>query len=240
MFDIHCHILPDVDDGSGNLNDSIEMAQLAAGSGVSGIVATPHCNIPGVFDNYWNKSFDNEIERLNKALSDKKVSLEIYAGQEVFLSNDFESHLKKGDFITLNRSKYMLAELDFKIDLKSATEKLQKLISYGYVPIVAHPERYGFVIENPSVITKLRSAGCLIQINSGSLTGDFGRRIQKTAEEIIYKRYADFVASDAHSQYSRTPDLSQVHELICENISYDYADVLMKTNPINVLNNKII
>ena len=122
MFDIHCHILPDVDDGSGNLNDSIEMAQIAVGSGVSGIVATPHCNIPGVFDNYWNKSFDNEIERLNKALSDKKVSLEIYAGQEVFLSNDFESHLKKGDFITLNRSKYMLAELDFKIDLKSATE----------------------------------------------------------------------------------------------------------------------
>lgn len=190
VFDIHCHILPDVDDGSGNLNDSIEMAQIAVGSGVSGIVATPHCNIPGVFDNYWNKSFDNEIERLNKALSDKKVSLEIYAGQEVFLSNDFESHLKKGDFITLNRSKYMLAELDFKIDLKSATEKLQKLISYGYVPIVAHPERYGFVIENPSVITKLRSAGCLVQINSGSLTGDFGRRIQKTAEEIIYKRYA--------------------------------------------------
>lgn len=240
MFDIHCHILPGVDDGSGNMNDSIEMAQLAVESETSAIIATPHCNIPGMFDNYYSESFREIFEKLKKALNDKKIPVEIYSGQEVFLSKHFEEHLEKNELITLNNSRYMLTELDFKIDAKSAIQRLEKVISHGYIPIIAHPERYGFVIENPEVISRLRSAGCLIQVNSGSLTGYFGHYTQKTADIIIRNRLADFVASDAHSQYSRTPDLSQVHELICENISYDYADILIKTNPVKVLNNEII
>lgn len=240
MFDIHCHILPGVDDGSGNLNDSIEMAQIAVESGTSGIIATPHCNIPGIFDNYYDETFRERLETLKKALKNKNIPIEIYLGQEVFLSTHFLEHLEKGDFITLNNSRYMLSELDFKIDSKSATKRLEKLISYGYTPIVAHPERYGFVIENPMVIAELRSKGCLIQLNSGSVTGDFGRDIKITAETILRNRLADFVASDAHSQYRRTPDLSKVNELICENFSYSYADVLMKINPSKVLKNEII
>lgn len=240
MLDIHCHILPGVDDGSGNMCDSTEMAQLAAESGTKGIIATSHCNIPGMFENYWCDALADKIRTLQAELIKRNIPVNIYPGQEVFLSRHFEEHLKKGDFITLNNSRYMLAELDFRIDGKSATEKLQKLISYGYVPVIAHPERYGFVIEDPSVIAKLRAQGCLVQLNGGSLMGYFGRYIQKTADEIIRNRLADFVASDAHSQYSRTPDLSQVHELICENISYDYADVLFRTNPTRILNNEII
>ncbi len=240
MFDIHSHILPGIDDGSGNMNDSIEMLQLAVESGTLGIVATPHCNIPGLFDNYYNENFCKKFEKLKKTVKDKNIPIEIYSGQEVFLSTQFEEHLKKNDFITINNSKYMLTELDFKINGKSATERLQKLISYGYSPIIAHPERYGFVIENPEIISKLRSLGCLVQINSSSVIGDFGHYIQETADIILRNRLADFVASDAHSQYSRTPNLSQAHELICENISYSYADILLKTNPIKVLNNETI
>ena len=118
--------------------------------------------------------------------------------------------------------------------------KLEKLISCGYVPVVAHPERYGFIIENPDAVRKIRSAGGLIQVNSCSLIGEFGRVIQKTANGITGNGLADFIASDAHSQYSRTPSLARVHELICENLSYDYADFLFRINPLKVLNNEII
>lgn len=134
----------------------------------------------------------------------------------------------------------MLTELDFKIDERTAVLKLEKLVSCGYVPVVAHPERYGFVVENPEAVRRIRSAGGLIQLNSSSLTGDFGRFIQKTADIIIRSGLADFVASDAHSQYSRTPDLARVHELICGNISYDYADILLKINPAKALKNETI
>lgn len=240
MFDIHCHILPGVDDGSGNMSDSIEMAQLAAESGTKGIIATPHCNIPGVFENYWCDTFADKVRTLQAELNARNIPVSIYPGQEIFLSRNFEDHLKKGEFITLNNSRYMLAELDFRIDEASAVSRLKYLVSQGYVPVIAHPERYGFVIENPSIIKKLRSEGCLVQLNGGSMMGYFGRYIQKTAELIICNSLADFIASDAHSQYSRTPALSDVHELICANISYDYADVLFRINPLKVLDNKTI
>lgn len=240
MFDIHCHILPGVDDGSGNLSDSIEMAQLAAESGTKGIIATPHCNIPDMFDNYWNCELEKKIRELQSALNKSKIPIEVYTGQETFLSNHFEAHLEKGDFITLNNSRYMLVEFDFRIDEASAVSRLERLVAEGYVPVVAHPERYGFVIENPNAIKRIRSMGCLVQLNAGSLMGDFGLYIQRTANVIAQNRLADFAASDAHSQYSRTPNLADVHELICENLSYDYAEVLVKVNPLKVLGNEII
>lgn len=240
MFDIHCHILPGVDDGSGNLSDSIEMAQLAAESGTKGIIATPHCNIPGMFENYRGSEFEEKLRMLKRALVQKNIPIEIYSGQEVFLSRYFEEHLEKGDFITLNGSRYMLVELDFRTDEASALLRLERLASYGYIPIIAHPERYGFIIENFDAIERIRSLGGLIQINSGSLTGEFGYLIQKTANVVLSNRFADFIASDAHSQYSRTPNLARVNELICENLSYDYADVLFRINPVKVLNDEII
>lgn len=237
MFDIHCHILPGVDDGSGNLSDSIEMAQLAADSGTKGIVATPHCNMPGLFDNYWADDFAEKFHKLRKALKDKNIPIEIYSGQEVFLSRNFEVHLKKQELVTLNNSRYMLTELDFRIDEKTALSRLERLADYGYVPIVAHPERYGFVIENPDAIKSIHAAGALVQINRGSIMGDFGVYIKRTADFIVRRGMADFVASDAHSQFSRTPDLADANEYICSNISYDYADVLFRVNPIKVINN---
>ena len=240
MFDIHCHILPGVDDGSGNLNDSVEMAQLAAESGTEGIIATPHCNIPGEFENYWNEELKSKLENLRRILKEKNIPVSIYAGQEVFLSRNFESRLENNGFITLNGSRYMLVELDFRIDEAAAVSRLGKLVSYGYVPIVAHPERYGFVIENPSVIKKLHSSDVLIQLNRGSLMGDFGTKIKRTADWLIANGLADFVASDAHSQYSRTPAIADIYEYICENISYDYADILLKNNPLKVINNEKI
>ena len=90
MFDIHCHILPGVDDGSGNLNDSIEMAQLAAESGTKGIVVTPHCNIPGMFGNYYGAEFKEKFMHLKQVLEQKNTPVQVYPGQEVFLSRHFD------------------------------------------------------------------------------------------------------------------------------------------------------
>ena len=108
------------------------------------------------------------------------------------------------------------------------------------MPIVAHPERYAFVAEDKYSAAKLKKLGALLQVNSGSLTGDFGTKPKRSAESILKNQLADFVASDAHSQYSRTPDLSKAHEFVCENFSYEYADLLFKINPKRVINNEEI
>lgn len=240
VIDIHCHILPGVDDGSGNMSDSTEMAQLAFKTGTKKIIVTPHCNIDPRRKNCWDSETENRFAALRQQLSQKNIPVEIFRGQEIFLSGGFMDGLKQGNFITLNGSAYVLAELDIRESAAAAYSKLHRMISEGYIPILAHPERYGFVHEQKDAIYKIKETGCLIQVNKGSIKGSFGFRAQKAALEIIDTRQADFIASDAHSQYSRTPVLSGVHEFICEKFSSEYADFLIRYNPERVIANEKI
>lgn len=226
-----------VDDGSGDLTDSLEMAQLAVQNGTKAIFATPHCNIPDGFENFMSDELVRRLSALQETLNDRGVDLTLYCGQEIFLADGFLHRLRKGELITLNRSRYPLVEFDFYEQASDAYRKIEMLSSEGYVPIVAHPERYAFVGEDENAVRKLRSCGALIQLNSGSFKGSFGRLPAVIAENILHNQLADFVASDAHSQYSRTPDLSRAHEFVCENFSYEYADMLFKINPEKVINN---
>lgn len=237
LVDIHCHILHGADDGSGDLTDSVEMARLAAKSGTKALFATPHCNMPGYFENYRCNQLESKFDTLRNAISEHGIKLTVYIGHEIFLGNGFMQRLRKGELMTLNGSRYALVEFDFYEQSADAYKKVSALAAEGYVPIVAHPERYAFVAEDEGAVKKLRRLGALIQINSGSLSGSFGKTPAAVANDALRKHLADFIASDAHSQYSRTPDLSRAHEYVCENFSYDYADVLFRTNPQCVINN---
>ena len=240
MIDIHCHILPDVDDGAGNLSDAVEMAKLAADSGIRAIIATQHCNVPGVDPNCWDTGMEDRFLSLRSALKQRDIQISLYPGQEVFLSAGFLERLRKGELISLNHSGYLLVEFDVEETASQAYRKLRQIRAEGYTPIVAHPERYGFVMEQKEAVYRLREAGALLQVNKGSLKGRFGFASGNAADRIMRHRLADFASSDAHSQYSRTPYLADVHELICERYSADYAELLLCTNPQKVISNEPI
>ena len=240
MIDIHCHILPGVDDGSGNLRDSIEMAELAAASGVRGIVVTPHCNMPGVFRNYWTSELQETFQKLQKEVNARKIPIRLFPGQEIFLASNFLELIKQGKLISINHSRYFLVEFQPQENVSVAIGKLQQMTAEGYVPIVAHPERYGFVQEYADAVYRMKELGCLMQINKGSLKGRFGRAAKSCAFDMIKNYDADFIASDGHSQYSRTPFLEDSYEIICEAFSSDYADFLLKDNPQRVVKNEEI
>lgn len=237
VYDIHCHIIPNVDDGSGSLSDSLAMAQTAVRAGVKGVVATPHSNITEMYENFWSEKFDEKIRYLNDEFKKRDISLTIYPGQEVYAHGNLADLLKEGKLITLNNSGYFLMEFDFRIHGTTAVDYVNAIVAEGYVPIIAHPERYGFVQESPGMLLKLRSAGALLQINSGSITGTMGIEAMRISKLILENRLADFVASDAHSQYSRTPDFRDAHELVCGYFGYDYAKLIFNDNPLNVINN---
>ena len=238
MIDIHCHILPGMDDGSGNFSDSIEMAQLAAASGTRAIVVTPHCNVPNLFENYWSAKMQTVFDRLQKEVDARKIPITFLPGQEIFLASDFLKLIKQGKLIPINHSRYLLVELSAYENASVALRKLQKIIAEGYVPIVAHPERYDFVHEHGDMIYRMKEMGCLIQINKGSLKGRFGYNAMKSAFDILENYDADFIASDGHSQYSRTPYLADAYEIVSERFSSDYADFLLIDNPGKVLRNE--
>lgn len=240
MYDIHCHILFGVDDGSDSIEESVRMARIACEGGTRGIVATPHCNISEFDRNEWTGEFTKKLITLNSTFADLDIPLKIYPGQEIFAEGDFPSLLKSGKFLSINGSKYALVEFDFGEYAESVYSKLRRLLAEGYVPVVAHPERYGFVHEDRNASLRMKNMGCLLQLNKGSIKGGFGRGAYIASKNMLEKQLADFVASDGHGPFMRTPFLEDVHEMISENYSSDYADLLFKVNPKRALKNQNI
>ncbi len=240
MYDIHCHIIPGVDDGADSISETVEMLNIAIANRTKGVFCTPHSNIPGAYGNYWDEKLEARYNAIAAEIRKRNLPIEIYKGQEIFLAGDFLQHLKDSKLLTLNGTKYVLVEFHPFEKEFSAYKKLAALISEGYVPIVAHPERYAFIIENRDAVGNIKELGCLVQLNKGSLKGRFGEDVHRTAHRMLADRIADFVASDAHSPYRRTPNLTDVHEMISTEYSADYADFLLRINPHNVIENKPI
>lgn len=240
MYDLHCHIIPGADDGAQSIEETLHMLRIAASGMTRGIICTPHCNIEGVCENYWSAALDASVKKIRETAEKENLPVKLYAGQEVFLEGDFIKHIKAGKIITLNGSDYLLAEFPFDEKASSAYRKAALLRAEGYKPIIAHPERYGFIIEQVDAAATLKEIGCLLQINKGSLKGTFGERVAFTAHRIVSQRMADFVASDAHSPYKRTPHLLDVHEIISTLYSLEYADFLLNDNPLRVIRNQAV
>lgn len=240
MVDIHCHILPGLDDGSDNIEESVRMARLAVEGGTRAIVVTPHSNIPNSYRNYCDKDYVERFRALNSRLKEEKIPLKIFPGHEIFAADNFIELIKNKKLLTLCNSDYPLVEFNFTEHSDSVYEKLEMLTAEGLTPIVAHPERYAFVAEDDFAPFRLKTLGCLLQINKGSLKGNFGRSAYFASHYIIENELADFVASDAHSPYMRTPYLADAYEIISEFHSEEYADLLLNVNPSCVLQNKKI
>ncbi len=240
MVDIHCHIMPGFDDGSDNIEESVRMARLAVEGGTTAIIATPHSNIPNSYQNYCDGDYVEKFKALKARLADEKIPLKIFPGHEIFAAENFIESIKSKKLLTLCNSDYPLVEFNFTEHSDSVFKKLQMLTAEGLIPIVAHPERYAFVAEDDSAPLKLKKIGCLLQINKGSLKGNFGRNAYMASDYIVENELADFIASDAHSPYMRTPYLADAYEIITEIHSAEYADLLLNINPSAVLQNKKI
>lgn len=238
MYDLHCHIAFGLDDGAQTIDEAVAMVELASQRGTQGIVATPHCNIPGSFTNYWSNEILKRIKTLRDELDKNFIDVRIFCGQEIFCTSKTVDLLDSGELITLNNSRYPLVEFDFYDYSDNVYEKLDSLRAGGYIPVVAHPERYAFVQNESDAVRRIKRMGCLLQLNKGSLEGRFGPDAMETATEILDAGLADVIASDAHSPYVRTPNMIHTHEFISEEYSFDYADLLLEVNPGRILRDK--
>lgn len=239
MIDIHAHILPGVDDGSPSMEDSLEMAALASESGVSTMIATPHCNLPHT-DCLDAPGVQRACAELTDALRRQGSSLRLACGMEIFGTPETAPRLRDGQLCTLAGSQYPLVEFPFSGGAHEATGILDEILELGLRPIVAHPERYRFVQVQPRLLNEWIVMGCLLQINRGSLLGRFGRREQALAFALVERGFASFVASDAHSPLRRTPWMHDVYALLCSEFSARAADLLLKENPGRILGNQQI
>lgn len=224
MLDIHSHIIPNIDDGSKNIDMSMEMIKIAADDGIDNIIATPHyCT--GYFEKNY-EYIENYVKYLNKLAGEQEFNIKILSGQEIFIDKYTIDYLKQGIIAPLNKSKYMLVEFDMGEFNESIMDILYELRVIGIEPIIAHPERYIYIVENPLFINKFVEEQYHFQINSGSITGLFGKKIEKTAEILIQHGICSFVASDAHSNNRRVPKISEALNIVNQKSSMTYETIL--------------
>lgn len=235
MIDIHTHILPGLDDGAQDIEDALSMAELAAESGVTAIVATPHSNWKGVYTNYWDKQLRRDLVNFQKALVEAEIAVTIFSGMEIFGTPDVPELLREGKLITLAGSRYPLIEFPFQDYDQQATQVLADVTAMGYRPVVAHPERYRYAQEFPPLLNRWVEMGCLLQVNKGSLMGRFGPAAEMLALSLLDRGFAAFAASDAHSPVVRTTWMAGLRDFLCEEYSENLAQLLLVDNPQKVL-----
>lgn len=238
MIDIHSHVLPCVDDGSANMEMSLEMLAMAAESGVKTLVATPHCNIPGEFENYVSQELDELFRDLQREAEREEIPLRLCRGMEVYATPELPALLLEGRVWTLNGSRYFLTEFNFGENPVFCWDVLKQCADLGYRPIIAHPERYYFLQRDPELAYEWCTAGYGLQINKGSLLGRFGSQPRKTAALLLEHGLAACVASDAHRPYQRSTHMGEVRDYLDKNYGEEYRRLLLEENPSRMLDGR--
>lgn len=238
MIDMHCHIVPGVDDGAKDMEMSIEIARLYANNGFKKIINTSH--FLGEGKGVTRIELEDSFRNMNNQLIQEDIDLEVLPGNELYLSMDIVKDLESGRALTLNNSKYVLVELPAN-DYPLYTEDiLYELQIKGYKPIIAHPERNRSIIKNPELIINLISKGNLVQMNYHSIEGMYGKEVMRTADFLLKNNLVHFLGTDTHSNGRRSPNVSSILKLIQSKIGKDNLKILTLVNPSKVINNQEI
>ena len=227
-IDIHSHVIPGIDDGAKDMETSMQMLRIAAEQGTSHIIATPHY-FPGITQ-YDVSTIVNHCSILNDLTAAAGMKIKILPGSEVFLTPDVPERCVASEICTLNQSSHMLIELPFTSYPLYMDDVLYKLQLEGITPIIAHPERNANIFLHHTQVDEYVNRGILIQVNSGSITGLFGKTVQKAAMQLIQKGLVHFVASDAHTCGGRSPNLTKAAMIVEEHFGRSTADKLFYEN----------
>ncbi len=230
MVDIHCHILPEVDDGAWDMEAAVAMARIARDCGVKKIITTPHFKgEPGALEGLG--LFRYQLRLLQSRLKREAVEVELLSGAEVLCVPQTLELARSGRLPTLGTGRYVLTEFYFDASAGFMDETLHTLQHLGYLPVVAHPERYGAVQRDPELASRWFHRGIVLQVNKGSVLGAFGRRAEDTAVRMLYRGIVHVIASDAHSPQVRTTNLEPVRRWCLDHLGQAYTKILLEDNP---------
>jgi protein-tyrosine phosphatase len=198
FVDMHSHLLPGIDDGAKDLETSIALIQKMASYGIKNIITTPHV-LGDVYPNT-PEIIKRALKEVRTALLERNITdITIDAAAEYMLDEQFSAILEKDKLLTL-KDNYVLVEMSYFNAPINLYELLFEIQLKGYKPVLAHPERYNFYHHDMKQYYKLKTAGCLFQLNLLSLTEHYGKQVQKTAEKLLQQNMYDFVGTDTHHE----------------------------------------
>ena len=220
MIDIHSHVLPEVDDGSDDVETSVLMLEEAARQGVTDIILTPHYRVNCLTD---KADLEQKFLAFKEVVKDKGINVALYLGQEIYAFNDIVSALKNGKLCTLNGTEYVLVEFSFKQET-DIPEIVYMLKASGYIPIVAHIERYPYA--DIELAREIKELGGLIQVNANTVC--VGRFHRRRIFAMIKEGLIDFISSDVHSK--RPSEMDRAYEVIKKKFGEETANKLFNEN----------
>ncbi|KLU72818.1 MAG: hypothetical protein RHS_1515 [Robinsoniella sp. RHS] len=236
MTDIHAHILPGLDDGPETVEESIDMIYTAYENGTDRIFAASHGNCYP----YSTVDYYEVLEYLRKKLKGYQIPVEILPGMELYFDDHLCEKLDRKEVITMNHGSYVLLEFDFRERPQQVNQAICQIQAIGYRVILAHPERYYFMQDNPEFIYELIKQDCAMQINKGSLFGEFGTYAARLAYAMLRSNLVQLVASDAHGYAGRTISMDRIRRFLIKEFSVEYAELLLEKNPDRIINNEEI
>lgn len=233
MIDLHCHILPGIDDGASDLSLSLNMARAAVAQGVTVVACTPHI-LPGLYHNT-GPAIREATGELQRQLDENGIPLLLVTGADVHMAPDFVAGLRSGRLLSIADSRYVLVEPPHHTAPPLLEDFFFNLTVAGYVAILTHPERLSWVPSRYESIKKLVRAGVWMQITSGSFTGAFGRNALYWAQRMLDEGCVHLIASDAHDVERRPPDLGAGYECVAKRVGAEEAQRLVLTRPMAIL-----
>lgn len=212
IIDIHCHILPGIDDGAANISETVKMLRMAAAEGITDIIATPHFRAGRIFP-----PPDTVYEKLLLAVgaaAAEGIAIKLYPGNEIYYREDLPEMLRSRKILTLNGSEYALVEFSPAAMYETVRNGLDSLLTAGFTPVLAHAERCACLIDDCERAFFLREMGAKIQVNAGSVTGKSGAEPKKFVHRLLRENAVDFIGTDAHGSERRPPEIAACRNLI--------------------------
>ncbi|MEM7351577.1 MAG: CpsB/CapC family capsule biosynthesis tyrosine phosphatase [Acidobacteriota bacterium] len=246
-IDLHSHWLPGVDDGAPSVDATVEMLRLAHQGGTRILVATPHMFLPP-FDNNdpraIKQAYVETVQQLRQRLENPGhaflTELSLYLGSENYLSPEFLDALDNGRVLALGNSFYLLVEFPAFLSVEMLNSAMERVLAAGFLPILAHVERYPPFCEQPKRLQHFLQLGCITQLNGGSLLGNEGSAQRKAAFSFLRQGLVQVIASDAHDTRRRAPLLAQVQAVVGKDFPESEVRDWMFDNPRRILANEAL
>ncbi len=235
-LDMHCHILPGVDDGSRSMDMSMAMLDFAYEEGIRAIIFTPHYH--GGYVETERTVIDETFEELNKHSRKLHPDLKLFIGNEIYYYPSVPEWIEEGRVHTLADSDYVLLEFSTPVEKRELLEAVQNLCSHGYYPVLAHVERYDCLVRDPFYVGELIDNGAYIQVNSRTVTGEGGMKIKHFVKRLLKEEWIHFIGTDAHSMGGRKPEIADCADYIIRKCSEEYAAGILYANAVNIIKNR--
>ena len=238
LIDLHCHLLPGIDDGAKDRSEALEMARIAVAEGITTIACTPHI-LPGVYDNV-GPEIRAATEALQLELNEAHIPVALVVGADLHVGPSILAQLRSGEALSLNDTRYVLIEPPHHILPPHIEDAFFNFAAGGYTPILTHPERMTWIDTRYDVVQRLANAGVLMQLTAAAITGRFGKRARYWSERMLDESLVHIVATDAHDPRRRPPLLRAAYEAVCARVGEAEANQLFLDRPLAILENRPI